>query len=435
MPFVKDFALRYKASPLARRMAQGAFWSLAGAMLSRGLSLVSSILVARMLGKHGFGQLGMIQSTVGMFQIFAGFSLGLTATKYVAELREKDREKVGRIISLSLIFATGSGALVTIILLGTAHWVAEHTLAAPAMGALLMIGSPLLIFGAIAGAQTGALSGFEAFKSIAIVNVLTGLINFPCLVGGVYFGGVNGAVWGLVAASAIGVVLNQLVLSREALRAGIAFPARNALSEKYVLWHFSLPAVLASMLVTPVNWASAAILVNQHEGYAEMGIFNAANQWRGAILFLPGILCQVGLPLLCSLNGDSEGGKKSKKVMRYNLLLNGGVTFVVALVVSVLSVFIMGSYGATFSSGYSVLVLLAISTVLVSINNVIGQSVTSAGKMWLGLGFNAIWASTLMVFSYLFIPTYGALGLAGAYLAAYLVHTVVQGMYAMKIQG
>src|ERR1022692_3038167 len=42
----------------------------------------------------------MIQSTVGMLGIFAGLGLGITATKYVAELRSHDPERAGRIIAL-----------------------------------------------------------------------------------------------------------------------------------------------------------------------------------------------------------------------------------------------------------------------------------------------------------------------------------------------
>jgi hypothetical protein len=64
---------RLEASPLGYRLARGAFWSLAGTFISRGLSLIASIIVARMLGKVGFGELGIIQSTMGMFGVFAGF--------------------------------------------------------------------------------------------------------------------------------------------------------------------------------------------------------------------------------------------------------------------------------------------------------------------------------------------------------------------------
>jgi len=48
------------------------------------LALLGWIVVARILGKEEFGQLAIVQSTVGMLGVIAGLGLGLTATKHVA---------------------------------------------------------------------------------------------------------------------------------------------------------------------------------------------------------------------------------------------------------------------------------------------------------------------------------------------------------------
>ena len=151
------------AGSLRERFAKGAFWSLAGTIISRGLNLLSSVIVARFLGKIGFGELGMLQSTVGMFGVFAGLGLGMTATKYVAEFREKDKPKTGRIIALSSLVAFITGGLTTFVLLIIAPWLATKTLSASHLAHPLRIAAGLLFFGAINGAQTGALAGFEAF--------------------------------------------------------------------------------------------------------------------------------------------------------------------------------------------------------------------------------------------------------------------------------
>jgi O-antigen/teichoic acid export membrane protein len=95
---LQPFFKRIEASDIGIRLARGVFWSMAGAMISRGLMLVATVAVARLLGKTGYGELGMIQSTVGMFGVFAGFGLGLTATKHVAELRQSDPIRAGRIL-------------------------------------------------------------------------------------------------------------------------------------------------------------------------------------------------------------------------------------------------------------------------------------------------------------------------------------------------
>ena len=51
--FLEPYVDRIQASALGLRLARGAFWSFTGAVISRGLSLLSSIFVARMLGNGG----------------------------------------------------------------------------------------------------------------------------------------------------------------------------------------------------------------------------------------------------------------------------------------------------------------------------------------------------------------------------------------------
>ena len=159
-----------------------------------------------MLGKQGFGGLGVVQSTVGMFQVFASFGLGLTATKYVAEFRNVDPARAGRIISLSFLAAVATGLVIMVPLIIFAPWLAQHALAAPALAGPLRMGSLVLLLSALCGAQTGVLSGFEEFKTIARINLLSGLANFPLMVAGAYLWGLPGVVVALV----FGLVINDI---------------------------------------------------------------------------------------------------------------------------------------------------------------------------------------------------------------------------------
>jgi len=58
------------------------------------------IVVVRLLKVEEYGELSIIRRTTAMFGIFAGFGLGLTATKYIAEFRNTDPERAGRIWGL-----------------------------------------------------------------------------------------------------------------------------------------------------------------------------------------------------------------------------------------------------------------------------------------------------------------------------------------------
>ena len=170
------------AGTLRERFVMGAFWSVVGAIISRGFLLATSAVCAWFLGKEGFGALGMIQSTAGMFGVFAGLGLGITTTKYVSELRRLEPVRTGRILALSGAAAFVSGVVITAVVILLAPYLAQQVLAAPQLAGPLAIGAGLVFFSALNGAQTGALAGFEAFQTIARVNVYAELASFPLIV-------------------------------------------------------------------------------------------------------------------------------------------------------------------------------------------------------------------------------------------------------------
>ena len=72
---IKD---RIFADEISRRLAKGAFWLLSGNLISKGLSLIATIFVARYLGKVEYGELGLIRNTLSVFSLVATFGLGLS---------------------------------------------------------------------------------------------------------------------------------------------------------------------------------------------------------------------------------------------------------------------------------------------------------------------------------------------------------------------
>ncbi len=418
--FLRPSLERIESSTIGYRLTKGVFWSMAGAVISRALMLAASVIVARMLGKTVFGELGMMRSTVDMFGVIAGFGLGLTATKYVAEFRERNPERAGRIIGLSSLFAIGTGGLMALGLFIFAPILAERTINASHLSGVLRISSLVLFISALNGAQTGALAGFEAFKTIAYVNLFVGLISFPILVGGAYFGGLAGSVWALAINLGVNWLLNHLALRKEARRYKIPFTLRNCSKECSILWKFSLPAVLSGLLAGPVSWVCSALLVNKPEGYDEMGIFNAANQWFNLILFLPGLLGSVVLPVLSERLGQKDI-KQSMKTMVFAMKANLVIVLPLVLLGSIISPYIMSLYGEDFRSGWPTLVIVLLTSGLLAGQTPVGQIIAASGKMWIGFAMNLGWALTFIVATLLLLD-FGSLGLATARAIGYVVH-------------
>ena len=430
--FLKPYLKRIEDSPLGYRLAKGVFWSLAGSVISRALALVSSIIVARLIGKVGFGELGIINSTIGMFGPLAGFQMGLTATKHIAEFRDQDPVRAGRIIALSNTVALVMGTLAALALVVLAPWMATKILAAPHLSGLLQISSLFILLGAFNGVQAGALAGLEAFKTIAWVNLLGGVAAFPLIVGGVYLGGLIGVVWGMILSLGLNIILHQWALHQEAKRVGMPLSFAGCTQEWNVLWRFSLPSMLASMIFGPVSWACNSILVNQPNGYAEMGIFNAANQWRTPIIFLTSSMGVIVLPVLSSLHGK-EDREDYNKVLRSNLLLNTMIALIIALPVAIFSPLIMASYGKGFREGYWVVVVLSFSAVFMATSHILGQAIVSKGRMWLNIWFYVVWAAFILLLTLYLVPKHSSLGLAISTTIAWALFTCAQGFSVRKM--
>jgi len=424
---------RIERSDIGRRLTRGSFWSLVGLLVSRGCNLAAMILLARMLGKIEFGEIGMVQTSLGMVQTLAGFGLGWAATKYVAEFRSSDKNKAGRIIAFCNFWAGVTGGFMALVFLVLAPWLAVHALAAPNLIRPLQIGSLLLLATTLAGTQTAILVGFEAFKSIARINFVSGSLSLPLIVGGGWIFGVEGAVWGMILGNALNWFLNHKNLRTVAIRSGILISRNGCWHEKRILWHFALPVVLGGTLSTVAEWVCSVMLVNHPGGYGQMGYYNAANQWFTALLFLPGVLGQAAIPVLSEHLGEKDF-MRARKIFLYSVKVNLGLIVPLVLLGSLLSPWIMGFYGKDFGGAWATLVLALLTAGIVALQAPAGQIMTASGRMWTATIINLSYAIVFITATVVLVR-WGSVGLAGARGVAYCIYALWSFKLAFGVIG
>ena len=421
---------RGKASPLAARLVDGTLWSFIGTLLSRVLALAAAVLVARMLGKASYGELGIVQSTIGMFGTVSCFGMGTTAAKFVAEFRNTDPTKAGKIIALSSFVSWSIGIALGGILFLLAPWLTRNAFAAPELSSYIQLSALLLLLNAVNGAQTGVLSGFEAFRKIAWVNGLTGLLNFPLVVGGAMLFELSGVIWGMIVAQAIGCLANVLIWKREAARLHIPIvPWPSATSELPLLWRFAVPAALGSLLVNPVNWATMTMLARQPNGFEQVGALSAANQWFGALLWLPYVMSQSVMPVLSERIGVNDV-LRSRKLFIVSIKISAAITLPFIVIGSLLSRQIMGAYGEDFAADWPTLVVSLATATLVAVQVPVRIMITASDRMWLGLCMDLLCAVVFLVMTWLLME-WGALGVASSRFLGYTAQGILAYVYAV----
>lgn len=422
---------RLDRSALLRRFAGGMFWTTLNGIVGRALSLASGIVLARLFGTSDYGAYGMIQGTVGMFGTFAGFGIGLTATKYVAEYRASRNREASDVIALSSSVALVSGSVFSAVLFFAGGVLANRTLGAPQLEFPLRISALLLLLGNVAGAQVGVLSGFESFRRVAYLSVGGALISFAAVVGGGVALGLDGAVWGLVGGQAAICMIGHLAVVRTTRERGIALRLWGGGHARHLLWRFSIPATLSSVVVTPVSWACSAMLVNTPGGFAQVGLFNAANQWFGLVIFLPGLVGQALIPIMSEQLGQGDR-RNSKRMLWMTSALNGAVAAVIIAVVWVFGALIAQLYGRGFEATPAVLRVVLITGGLLAVQTPVGHVLVASGRMWTGFVMNLGWAACFVAAAWVLVNR-GAVGLAQARLIAYVVHAIWTGWFALRV--
>lgn len=406
-------------NPVINKLVGGMAWNVTGTVLSKLFLMVASIITARILGVDKNGEYGVINSTVLMFSTFAGLGLGTTATRFVAEYKKTDAAKCGRIIGITNLVGLVSGFVMAIALVLLAPWLAREHLNAPHLASGLMLSSVLLVINTVNIIQTSTLSGFEHFKGIAKLSIIQGLIAFPIYIGFTYLLGVNGLIIGFIVVGGIMLVLCGLENYKVQKEYAIRMDIRRAGQELGIMWKFSIPSMLSNIMVSPVTWVGNTIIAATANGYFELGLFNAANQWRSVLTFLPTAVGSVILPLIVANKGND-------RLERINILFGWMIVNCFAIPILAAPELIAWLYGSEYiGQALNISLLMVVLTCcILSFKEGIARNLISNSLMWWAFFSNALWGITFLVLLW-FIRDWGSVGIAAANLLAYIVTTLM----------
>jgi O-antigen/teichoic acid export membrane protein len=398
---------------------------------SNAAGLITGIALARLMGREGYGEIGVIIGSYALFSQLGGLGLGVTAAKYSSEGRVTDPHNVGRLLGGLLVLAGVSYAIAAVTLVVLAPDLAVM-LNRPALTGPLRLSALVLFFQGIDSIQSGILSGFEAFRSVARVTLLRVVVNLPVTVVGAWLFGLYGAIGAMAVTGLVTLLLNRTALDTAVRREGVTISYVFDLAMLAPLWQFSLPAFLSATLTMISTFVLNAMLVNQPDGYSQMGLFNAAGQWRALGIFVPTVFNSASLSIQPNLYASKNHGGFHRSVAG-NLIVQGTVAGLVAVVLAILSPYLMRVYGDQYRDAGEVLMILSAGWFLLTPTWILWIAAISSGQVWWGLLFNAIGVACLFVLAASLV-TDGARGIATALFYAALIQVALQGVHYVAIR-
>lgn len=416
-------------SNIKQRMTRGALWTLTGTAFGKLLVLAAGVACARLMTKTTFGELGMVRSTINMFIVFGAAGIGVTATHYIARFRHDDTSHAASIVRLSNGFAWLMGACFMVLMAVCAHPLACRVLHAPHLYSSFLLGGLMLMGATLNGALNGILSGLEDFKAIAWCTLCGCVAEALLMTLGAWQFQLEGAVVGYGLGIIVLYACYRHAVRRALLRAHI--PTHHVTIRKddwQLLLRYSLPAALSALTVTPVFWALRTMIV-RHDGYSELAVFEAADQWKVAVMFVPAAISQIALPILSSMRQANT----FRQTLRLHLWLIGGIATLLSLLMILAAPVLMACFGKDYGDN-ATMMLLALSVVFACMANVIEMAIYSLGKMWTAFTFNIGWGIVTCIIAWLLMAGWhGAAASAAAILAAYLLKTLSMGLFVCFI--
>lgn len=421
-------------NPLLSRLLGGTCWSAISGMVNQGGTMITAVIVARLLGQTAFGKHAVVLSTLMAIGVLAQTGLAFSAAKHIAEFRSTDRARASRIIGSCAILGPLFAGIFALGAALSAPLVAERVLGSADLAVPLAVGAVFVFFSAVNSIQTGVLTGLECYRSILFPATVSTFLQICFVAGGTLLAGVTGAFAGLSAGTAVRCYLYRRVLKIEShdLSTGVSYI--DLRREMPLLYSFAFPATLTGYLMIATLWFSTALLVRQPGGHSQMATYAAAVTVRQIVMFFPQILNTVGLMVLNNVRRGSAPGTYSS-VHRLNIITLTGLTAVMSLIVGACGPWILGIFGKGFAaSGAPILAIVLVSAVVESAMMGAFQAVQAAGRMWTALlAIGIPWQVTFAIAAFLLVPRFAAAGLAAANLAALCVALIASAVVALSI--
>ena len=389
MNSVSTYFNRLKRSNSVRRLMSGTAWSLIGASVSRVSNLVSLTIIARLLSDHGFGLVSIVIQTMGFVGVFAGAGLGATLTRFVAQYREDDPDRAGRVIVLISMISYMALILMGLLVILLSSSLATNVFQEKALNGLIRVGILIMIASVVRTLLDGILAGLEDFRAISISSIIHGIVTIlACVVLTMNFRE-SGALFGLALGLFASCTASVCFLFKPARKFNLLAGCFTAVSEVKVLSSFAAPSVLTGIIYAPFAWAAIALLARSPDGISEVGGYNAAYIWQGPIMFIPMIVAGVSIPMLTQA-WEARQIVKFKKIVLLNLFAMLTISIVLAGAVAFFSEQLLALSGQEFKRFATPLIILSIAAPIHGVARVLTSALYAMGHAWTVLAVNLL---------------------------------------------
>lgn len=425
MTFLAKFVSRLtagKADGLWRRFFNLFAWISLATLFDRAATLAAVFLAARLVDGESFGRWGVAQSTVTALLVFVNFGGAVLIGRYVPQFKQSAPERAAETIRVALLISAIVIALACIALFSGSDLLAAGLFKAePSFWYAALIAGWLSVVGVGANLAAAA-AAFEDGKAVAWSSLGCGAVALALIPLGAHVGGAAGMMVGVVVAELVRAgVLTGAVNRSLAGHGQILFgPIQK---ETWVrVRRFAGPVFLQAALYSPVLWLGQIILMQKHaDPLIEAAAFAYGLLFFGLALMVTSRINQAGLPIMSSLTAPEE----ARRLMRFSqqaALVNAATATAMAIPIALAAPWLTPP---SLTGHWAPIAILAVAGVVVSTQTSLANALLVVDRQLTVLGSIIPWAGIFLGLIWVYVDSAGANAMAGAFLAAGVVRTLI----------
>lgn len=202
-------------NPLIRRVAKNSGYLFSATGITAGISMLQSILAARLLGVAGFGILGTITMFTSVVNKLASFRMSELVIKYVGHYTETGHKKhAAAVFKAAVLVEILASLCAYAIIWALAPLAARYLIKDVSTVNWFLVYGLIVIANIFSESSTGLLQIFDRFRNMAILNIFQSVVTLSIII---YVYATDGNFFQILLAYCIGKIIGAVGLSILAL--------------------------------------------------------------------------------------------------------------------------------------------------------------------------------------------------------------------------
>ncbi len=347
----------------------------------------SMIIFARVLTKSEFGDWGYLWGILMSLMMFVDGPWSAAVTKYVAEYREREKEKAGQVIALYFSFMVICSFLIIIPAL-LAPQIAKTLNHENLSKAFVFLFCSIIPLGFLSQIK-GVINGVEEFKLNSVMLPLLAGIDFSVKLLGFFWKSFDGLVCALLVSAVIQLLIASVFCKYAMNKHGIFVVWKNCWHMSGKIVNYTIPSLFYILITCSGSILVPSFFLATPGGSETLAEYSVLLQLQAIVSFLP---LMLATPMLATISNafqrDFFTTWKSLKKLTYIIF---AILFVSGCGIFVFGKYLLLMYGEQFVSLENMLRLFIVILIIQIICPFFNQIFGALDRVWLMSAVRLFW--------------------------------------------